>query len=133
MKYFLAGLGLLAVAAASLALPIEAQTQTRIQDLRQTQGVTIEGEIGSVVGNDFLLSDGSGEVIVDAGPRWWQQLDLRPGERVSVTGEVGRAGELDAFSITRADGSTINIRSSEGPPPWSGGRGRNGGPGFQDR
>jgi uncharacterized protein YdeI (BOF family) len=131
MKYFFAGL--LMATAASLALPIKAQTgaqtPTRIENLRQTQGIILEGEVGSIVGNDFILNDGSGEVIVDAGPRWWQQLDLSAGEQVSVTGEAGRSGEFDAFSITRADGTVIEIRSPEGPPPWSGGRdgSRNGG------
>jgi hypothetical protein len=62
-----------------------------------------------VVGNNFVLEDGSGQIIVDAGPRWWQPLSITPGEQLIVRGEVGRSGELDAFSITRANGSVITI------------------------
>lgn len=42
----------------------------------------------------------------------------------SLRGELGRKGELDAFSITRTDGSVIDIRPGEGPPPWAGGSNR---------
>jgi len=100
----------------------QAQNPTRINDLQQrARGTTISGEVKSVVGNDFTLTDNSGEIIVDAGPRWWREINLKPGEEVTVTGEVSKkSGEFDAFSITRADGSTIEIRPAEGPPPWSG-------------
>lgn len=114
----------LSIAAALLAVPAIStaiQAQTRINDLQRSSQITIAGEVVRSVGNSFVLSDGSGEVIVDAGPRWWREISLAPGEQVSITGEVGRAGEFDASSITRADGSVIEIRSPEGPPPWAGG------------
>jgi uncharacterized protein YdeI (BOF family) len=100
----------------------QAQSTTRIGELQQrTRGTTISGKVVSVVGNDFTLGDGSGEIIVDAGPRWWREINLQPGERVSVRGEVSdKSGEFDAFSITRANGTTIEIRPADGPPPWSG-------------
>jgi hypothetical protein len=72
-----------------------------------------------VVGNNFIVADGSGQIIVDAGPRRWRQINLLPGEQVIVTGELGRSGEFDAFSITRSNGSVIEIRSPAGPPPWA--------------
>lgn len=99
----------------------QAQSNTRIGDLQRTRGITISGEVVSVVGNDFTLSDGSGEIIVDAGPRWWREINIKPGEKVTVVGEVsGKSGEFDAYSITRANGTTIDIRPAGGPPPWSG-------------
>jgi hypothetical protein len=100
---------------------VRAQT-TRIEELQQrSRGITVSGEVRSVVGNDFVLDDGSGEIIVDAGPRWWREIDIEPGEQVTVTGEMSKkSGEFDAFSITRADGSTIEIRPADGPPPWAG-------------
>jgi Bacterial OB fold (BOF) protein len=99
---------------------------TNIGELQQrSPGVTVTGEVASVVGNDFVLRDNSGEIIVDAGPTWWRRLEIQPGERVTVTGEVSnKSGELDAFSITRSNGSRIDIRPADGPPPWSGGRGK---------
>lgn len=104
------------------ALPSFAQAQiTRIGDLRQPRGTTISGEVESVVGNNFTLRDSTGEIIVDAGPRWWREINLKPGEEVTVRGEVSKkSGEFDAFSITRANGSTLEIRPAEGPPPWAG-------------
>lgn len=109
-------------AGATLIIPDLAQAQTSIEELQQRlDGTTVSGEIVSVVGNDFVLDDGTGQIIVDAGPRWWQEVDLSPGEEVTVTGELGKGGEIDAYSITRGDGSTVEIRSPEGPPPWGGG------------
>ena len=102
-----------------------AQGQTSIEELQQRSNTTtVSGEIMSVVGNDFVLDDGTGQIIVDAGPRWWQEINFSPGEEVIVTGELGKGGEIDAYSITRNDGSTIEIRSPQRPPPWAGGRGR---------
>jgi RNase P/RNase MRP subunit p29 len=110
-------------AGASLIIPdlVGAQTSTSIEELQQrSSGTTVSGEIVSVVGNDFVLDDGTGEIIVDAGPRWWREIELSPGEEVTVTGELGKGGEIDAYSITRGDGSTVEIRPPQGPPPWAG-------------
>jgi hypothetical protein len=115
--------------AAILLLGTPVLAQTRIEQLQRENSTTISGQVGSIVGNNFTLNDGSGQIIVDAGPRWWQQIDLSSGEQVTVTGEVGRSGEFDAFSITRDDGSVIDIRSPQGPPPWAGGPDRGKPPG----
>ncbi len=116
-------------AGVTLIIPDIAIAQTSIEELQQrSEGITVSGEITSVVGNDFVLNDSTGEIIVDAGPRWWQEINLAPGEEVTVTGELGRGGELDAYSITRGDGSTIEIRSPGGPPPWAGGPNRRNSP-----
>ncbi|MBO0347644.1 OB-fold nucleic acid binding domain-containing protein [Phormidium pseudopriestleyi FRX01] len=101
--------------------PVSAQIP--IRELQRTSGLTISGEIKSVVGNEFILDDGTGQVIVDAGPHWYHQLDLREGERVTVVGKY-EGYDLDAFTITRENGEVLQIRDSEGPPPWSGGRRR---------
>jgi hypothetical protein len=105
----------------TLAIPVIARAQVSIEELQRSgAGITVSGEVTSVVGNDFVLDDGTGQLIVDAGPNWWHQIDISEGEEVTVTGELGRGGELDAYSITRSDGSTIEIRSPGGPPPWAG-------------
>ncbi|AFZ35438.1 nucleic acid binding OB-fold tRNA/helicase-type [Stanieria cyanosphaera PCC 7437] len=106
-----------------LTIPTQLSAQTPIENLKSMQGVTISGQVESVVGNNFTLNDGTGEIIVDAGPRWWHQIDLNTGESVTVVGEMGR-DEFDAFSITRENGEVIDIRPSQGPPPWSGGNRR---------
>jgi len=109
----------------AFSMPALAQAQTRIGDLQQrSQGTTLSGQVVRSVGNNFVLNDGTGEVIVDAGPRWWREINLSNGERITVTGDLGRGGEFAAYSITRANGSVIEIRSPEGPPPWAGGPNR---------
>lgn len=95
--------------------------QTPIRELQRTTGITITGEIRSVVGNEFILDDGTGQLIVDAGPRWYHQLDLRSGEQVTVIGEYDDY-DFDAFQITRSNGEVIQIREAGGPPPWAGRR-----------
>lgn len=94
-----------------------------IQSLNQQHGVTISGTVDSVVGNNFTLSDGSGEIIVEAGPRWYQEITVTPGEQVMVAGEYDN-GEFDAYRITRANGDLIVIRNGPGRPPWAGGPNR---------
>ena len=105
----------LAPAAALAAPPLT------IRQLAASEGVSITGTIKSVVGNDFVLDDGTGQVIVDAGPRWYQPLALSPGETVTVVGEYDD-GEFDAFTIRRTNDQTIRVRPASGPPPWAGGR-----------
>ncbi|WP_242577985.1 NirD/YgiW/YdeI family stress tolerance protein [Chroococcus sp. FPU101] len=103
----------------SVIFPSMGITQTPIRELQNRQGITVSGEVKSIVGNQFILEDSTGQIIVDAGPRWWHSINLSPGERVTVIGEMER-DELDAFSITRNNGAVIEIRSPQGRPPWAG-------------
>jgi uncharacterized protein YdeI (BOF family) len=97
--------------------------QVPIGELQQRFGVTISGEIRSVVGNEFILDDGTGQIIVDAGPMWYHQLNLREGERVTVVGEYDDY-DFDAFEITQSNGEVLRIRNAGGSPPWAGGPNR---------
>jgi hypothetical protein len=106
------------------ATPFLVKAQIPIENLQSTRNVTISGQVKSVVGNNFTLNDGTGEVIVDAGPRWWHQINLSAGESVTVVGEMDE-GEFDAFSITRANCQVIQIRPASGSPPWAGDRRKN--------
>lgn len=89
-----------------------------ISELSNYREITISGTVRSVVGNEFTLNDGTGEIIVDPGPRWWQEIDLTPGETVIVTGEYDD-DDFDAYRIVRDNGETIEIRDRSGPPPWA--------------
>jgi uncharacterized protein YdeI (BOF family) len=93
--------------------------QTPIGDLRNYQKITVSGEVKSIVGNQFILEDSTGQIIVDAGPRWWHSIALNQGESITVTGEMD-GDELDAFSITRSNGAVLEIRPPQGKPPWAG-------------
>lgn len=92
-----------------------AQSVTPIRNLGNVYGITIRGTVRSAVGNHFILDDGTGQVIVDAGPRWFHQINLQPGETVTVVGKYDDY-DFDAFRITRANGEVINIRPHGGPP-----------------
>lgn len=103
-----------AIAAAGPALG-----QTAIGSLRAVDGVTIRGEVAKVFGNKFVLRDGTGEVLVDSGPRWHRQHRFTVGELLTVVGEMDD-DDFDARRIIRADGSVLFIRPDRGPPPWVG-------------
>jgi uncharacterized protein YdeI (BOF family) len=112
-----------AVTSAMIAASVPTVAQTSIEELQRQSGTIISGTVRSVVGNEFILDDGTGEIIVDAGPRWYHQINLSEGEEVTVTGEYDDY-DFDAFSITRSGGEVIQIRSGSGRPPWAGGPNR---------
>lgn len=102
---------------------LSATAQTPIGELRRNAGTTISGTVQSVVGNEFILDDGTGQIIVDAGPTWYHQISIREGEQLTVVGEYDDY-DFDAFRITRSNGEVITIRKGSGRPPWAGGRDR---------
>jgi len=99
-----------------------AQAQTRIGDLSGARaGITISGKVvgfGESDENEWILDDGTGTIVVDAGPRSWRNINVTKGETITVVGEIDD-GEFDAFSVTISNGSVIDIRSPQGPPPWA--------------
>ncbi len=113
------------VSVATIVNVAVAQAQVSIRNLQRDRGIAISGQIRSVVGNKFILDDGTGQVIVDAGPRWYHQLNFTPGERVTVVGKYDD-DDFDAYTITRSTGEVIRIREAGAPPPWRGGRRRQG-------
>ncbi|MFS8858281.1 DNA-binding protein [Synechococcus sp. H55.7] len=96
------------------------QAQVLIRELQRYTGVLVAGRITSVFGNKFILDDGTGQLLVDAGPSWYRQIQLVPGERVTVLGKYDDE-DFDAYRITRENGEVIEIRPASGPPPWAGG------------
>lgn len=98
----------------------QVSSPVNICDLQQlSDGIVFSGRVTNIVGNKFLVDDGAGQVIVDVGSRRWREINLQLDEQIAVRGQLGEKGELNAFSITRADGSVINIRSTEGISPNS--------------
>jgi Ca2+-binding RTX toxin-like protein len=77
-----------------------------INTLQQgVSNITIAGTILSIREDEFILSDGTGQILVDADTRG-QLLNLLPGDTVTVFGNYDDQ-DFDAFTITKADGSTI--------------------------
>jgi uncharacterized protein YdeI (BOF family) len=94
--------------------------QTPIRDLQRDPGITIAGQVTRVAGNEFILEDSTGQIIVDAGPYWYHQINIQVGERLTILGEYDDY-DFDAYQITRENGEVIHIRSGSGRPPWAGG------------
>ena len=72
---------------------------------------SIEGTVvgmGEADENEWRVETAVGVVTVDAGERERQVIDLDIDETVMVRGEFD-GGEFDAFTITRVDGSVINV------------------------
>ena len=77
--------------------------------------------------NLYRIEDTSGAIGLGLGPPWWSLHELTVGETLTVIGEVGRGRdgtkppELDGITVTRADGSVVDIRPQGGRPGWAGG------------
>jgi uncharacterized protein YdeI (BOF family) len=125
-----------------VATPIMAATLTIDEVSNQVKDteVTITGTVDSSADNEYVITDSTGSISVEAGPSWYQAIDLTVGDTVTVTGEVdtGKDGtavaQIDAFSITVDTGvvgeeTTIVVREGPGKPAWAGakaaGKGQN--------
>jgi uncharacterized protein YdeI (BOF family) len=90
--------------------------------------VTVRGKVvRRVAGNDYVLDDGTGNLVVDGGPIEKHSLDLPLDTHVEITGEVSlgpskspqpRSPEISIFSVTKADGTVVQIRGAK--PHWAG-------------
>ena len=108
----LMGAGL--VLAAGMTVPFTAMAQTAgtptgtIEELRSVNSTTIAGEIVRISGDDFILDDGTGQILVEAESRPLRRANLSVGETVTVSGTFSD-DDFEAFRIVRADGETIYI------------------------
>jgi uncharacterized protein YdeI (BOF family) len=97
----------------------------------QDQVVTLNGQfVECLEGNDCRFSDGTGELLAEGGPPWYQELNLPLNEPVAISCQVDvKDGNLilELFQVTLADGTVIEVRG-EGRPPWAGGPNHRGGP-----
>jgi hypothetical protein len=122
----LAGLCAAGFAAMSFASPASQTSfgapQVAIADLAPTDGVRVCGVVTSVFGNAFVLRGAGADILVETGPRWWRRHTFQAGENLCAIGERDD-DDFDARRIDFVDGRTLEIRASEGPPPWAG-RGR---------
>ncbi|MBP0030199.1 hypothetical protein [Roseofilum sp. Guam] len=115
MKLTTLGTLMAAILALPISLAVSGATQaqnTSISNLNREENTTISGTItgwGETDENEFILQDSTGTIVVDAGPRWSQDLNLNIGDEITVTGEFDD-GEFDAFSLTYADGTVVDIR-----------------------
>ncbi len=93
----------------ALAMSTAALAQTTIDALQQANGVTLSGEIVRIQGDEFILNDGTGQILVEAESRPLRQANLKPGDRVTVAGTYTDENDIEAYRITPASGEVIYI------------------------
>lgn len=94
--------------AAVVVVPGVAIAQTSIRELKQQNSVTVSGEVVRVWGDEFILRDRTGEMLVEAETRSIRQADLKPGDRITVVGKFDD-DSFEAQSMTTARGNTIYV------------------------
>ena len=73
-------------------------------------GQTVTGTVESIVDDDdFILNYGFGRSLVDLGPVSIRQTGLTPGESISITVREADSEDIDAASITRSNGFTVQV------------------------
>lgn len=94
------------------AAPVLASATTNINDLEQEETVTISGEVTEIVGddddNEWVVTDNTGSVVVDAGSLWEETIDVSVGDLLTIVGELDE-DEFDAFTVILPDGTEIEI------------------------
>ncbi|WP_287275464.1 MULTISPECIES: DNA-binding protein [unclassified Okeania] len=94
----------------SIVIVTPTLAKTPIGELQRGDNATISGQVIGISGDEFMLDDGTGQILVDTDDR--ELTNLSVGEQVTVIGEYDD-DDFDAYSITRQDGSVINIRSDD--------------------
>lgn len=88
----------------------QAIAQATIRDLQTTRSTTVSGKIVHLYGDEFILDDGTGQILVEAESRPLRRAQISLGETVTVLGQFeDDENELNAFKIIRANGEEIYI------------------------
>ncbi|WP_019515155.1 hypothetical protein, partial [Sphingomonas sp. Mn802worker] len=92
---------------------------TAIARLPQSSGVvTVKGRVAEVYGNRFVVQDGSGRTLVDAGRE--AQNAVRVGTPMLVQGRYDQ-GQLRARFLVDSSGSVQEVGAPPPPPPQGAG------------
>lgn len=94
---------------AIVGIPSVVIAQTTIRDLQSANSISISGEIVRIFDEDFILDDGTGQILVEADDRPLRQANFAVGEQVTVVGVYDDDNSFDAISITRENGEVVQI------------------------
>ena len=87
---------------------------TAIAKVPQANGViTVKGKVAEVYGSRFIMQDGSGRMLIDAGPDNSGQLS--PGNALMVQGRYDN-GQLHASYLVDPQGHITDVGAPPGPP-----------------
>ena len=97
------------LAVSVIPISVAAQkVQTQNKNLPNARVITISGQVTQLLDDEFILNNGTEEIIIEAEPRWGQAMNLSVGEQVTVVGRYDD-NEFEAHSITLANGEMIQI------------------------
>jgi membrane protein implicated in regulation of membrane protease activity len=92
-----------------LAVPATAYAQTTIRNLQQANSVTLVGRVVQVYREDFVLDDGTGQILVEAESQPLRQAKLKPGDRITVVGTYDDDNKFEAIRLQSSDGKVIPV------------------------
>jgi uncharacterized protein YdeI (BOF family) len=138
----LAAAGLLAVGGAAGAVAVQntrpsvtmaPATPVAIRSLSSEGIVTVKGQVAEIYGNKFIMADGTGRALVDAGREGEGGTLVTVGEPVTVQGRFDR-GFIRAAFLVAPGGKVTSLAPLDGPggPHGRHGPGGPGGPGGPD-
>jgi hypothetical protein len=73
---------------------------------------SVSGTVTAVFAHRFVIEDAGAKYLADIGPEAVKHVDLKEGDKVSVTGER-KPSEIKVTEITKADGKPIHIEHNK--------------------
>jgi hypothetical protein len=87
-----------------------------ISAMKIGDAVAVKGAVAEIYGNKFIVQDGSGRTLVDAGPRDENGDLVSKGETLTIQGDYD-GGFIRAIALKRADGTLITLGAPPHPHP----------------
>jgi hypothetical protein len=80
----------------------------------QAEIKTLSGSVTDVFAHRFVVKTEDGNILADLGPKGAEQVSLRPGDDVTLSGEM-KPSELKVKRITKKGGQPIDIEHERKP------------------
>ena len=109
MKTLLSGVGAAGMdVLTALVMPGMTQPQITVEALLSSNTLTLSGKILRLMGDDFLLDDGTGQIEVEAETVAIREAGISVGTTVTVTGHDDES-EFETLTLTPSNGATITV------------------------
>ncbi len=77
--------------------------------------ITLSGEVTDIFAHRFVVSTDTGKILADLGPKGLEQVMLREGDKVTLSGEM-KPSELKVHTIQKASGPKIVLEHKKPHP-----------------
>ena len=77
---------------------------------------TVTGEVTDIFAHRFVVKTATGTVLADLGPEGGEQVRLKKGERVELSGEM-KPSELKVWSIAKDGAASVQVDRHKKPHP----------------